>query len=101
MFPSVCRLCTSSRRLDSHITEQRTLSTFWLNEELLDPSFFRSSAMKKLRAFTLIELLVVIAIIALLIAILLPSLSRARENSRRTVCGTQLKSQGMAIAIYA
>src|SRR3954462_13155164 len=57
--------------------------------------------MKKSRAFTLIELLVVVAIIALLIAILLPSLNRARESSRRTVCGTQLKSQGMSIAIYA
>jgi len=57
--------------------------------------------MKRPRAFTLIELLVVVAIIALLIAILLPSLNRARESSRRTVCGTQLKSQGMSIAIYA
>jgi len=49
----------------------------------------------------LIELLVVVAIIALLIAILLPSLNRARESSRRTVCATQLKGQGMALAIYA
>jgi len=53
------------------------------------------------RAFTLIELLVVVAIIALLIAILLPSLGRARELSRKTVCGTQLKGQGTSFAIYA
>ena len=53
------------------------------------------------RAFTLIELLVVVAIIAILIAILLPSLSRAKENTRRTVCGAHLKSQGMSVAIYA
>src|SRR4051794_2521778 len=53
------------------------------------------------RGFTLIELLVVVAIIALLIAILLPSLGKARESARRTVCGTHLKSQGTAFVLYA
>ena len=57
--------------------------------------------MKSRKAFTLIELLVVVAIIALLISILLPSLSRARELSKRLVCGTQAKGFGTAVKIYA
>jgi len=57
--------------------------------------------MRKIKAFTLIELLVVIAIIALLISILLPSLSRARELSKRLVCQSNLKGFGTSCKIYA
>jgi prepilin-type N-terminal cleavage/methylation domain-containing protein len=53
------------------------------------------------RAFTLIELMVVVAIIAVLVAILLPSLGKAREMTKRVTCGTNLKAQGTAAAIYA
>ncbi len=50
--------------------------------------------------FTLIELLVVVAIIALLISILLPSLSRAREQSKTAKCAANLRSVGQAVATY-
>jgi prepilin-type N-terminal cleavage/methylation domain-containing protein/prepilin-type processing-associated H-X9-DG protein len=57
--------------------------------------------MKRQKAFTLMELLVVISIIALLLAILVPSLSKARELARRVVCTSNLKSICAANSTYA
>ena len=53
------------------------------------------------KGFTLIELLVVVAIIALLIAILLPSLTKAKELARITQCSSNLRQHGYGTFIYA
>lgn len=57
--------------------------------------------MRHQRAFTLIELLVVISIIVLLIAMLLPALTAAKENAKLTMCKSNLHQLALAMSNYA
>ena len=53
------------------------------------------------KSFTLIELLVVIAIIAILMAILMPALSRVRETANRSACSSNIRQHLIGLIMYA
>ncbi|MBW8002761.1 MAG: prepilin-type N-terminal cleavage/methylation domain-containing protein [Planctomycetes bacterium] len=57
--------------------------------------------MDRRKAFTLIELLVVISIIALLMSILMPSLSKAREQAQRLVCSSHMRDLMVGMEVYS
>ena len=61
----------------------------------------KANHMSRRNAFTLIELLVVIAVIAVLMAILIPALSRAREQGKRAACLNNLKQLALSWNLYA
>ena len=60
----------------------------------------RQTARRSIRAFTLVELLVVVAIIALLVSILLPTLGKAKEQTRMVVCVSNIRSLSLGFVFY-
>jgi prepilin-type N-terminal cleavage/methylation domain-containing protein/prepilin-type processing-associated H-X9-DG protein len=69
----------------------KTRGTFCPRPSTLDP---------RRRAFTLVELLVVIAIIAILAAMLLPTLARSKASAQRVECASNLRQLGFAAQLY-
>lgn len=67
----------------------------------MDQTFHSSDGQAKRGAFTLIELLVVVAIIAMLIAILLPSLAKARQTAKEVTCGVDIRTLMQVSIIYS
>ncbi len=75
--------------------------SFFLHRDMLHKTQRFKAELHPRAGFSLIELLVVIAIVALLLAILSPSLSAARAQAKQVVCASRMKQWGVAFTCYA
>lgn len=80
-----------------HSTPQKT----WMNVDRRASRRSSSRCDVRARGFTLVELLVCIAIVALLLSMLLPAVSKAREAGRKVVCASNLRQLSTGLNLYA
>ena len=92
-----CYWCWQARCKVANIMSEST----HCNSHILTRSEDMNAKPNHIRAFTLIELLVVIAVIAVLMAILMPALTRAREQGKRAVCLSHINQLGLSWVLYA